>query len=453
MYQQSSGVQHFSSAPRFGHSRDVASLFDAATDEKYDYAWGLAWMAGALATCFLIFITTIIIFKCCGKWRVGFLSGAHFRVNLDEVDHGLSNSFEDEICQDKHGYGDLQEQYPEQNTQKMKKRKGAGCFCCHGTIFSVRFTFMLSGCVFITFAILMVVKGVTNLQNTVRSVHHSATNIEYMSSEAQDILQNGIRKIQTTAQNVRAALEEELQREDFCPHDVLLGINKPAADWTSKASQAVAELHKIDVFVDDRVNGIVAVLSEAGGQSQAVVDQVGDVDLTDWEALLILIVYTLIPCLLVSAAILAHFDIESPCFYSSVDYIVLPLFIFMVLVCVVVSCAMLAVAAVNSDFCLPGGRPEDTYPGISPDTSVLRFLDANGFVGEKDDLRRVADWYINQCQTEEADDPFDFMTRHLPDLVRFELISRYHYFSFIRFLTSCRRVSSRSKVLWPHLMP
>ena len=409
----------------------MASLFDGDVEEQHDYIVGLAWAAGLLAACFLVFIISIIVFKCCGKRRVGFLSGAHFQENWDDDFENKEQHMND--------YDNLHEQSPPLPT---KNRKRAGrCSCC-GNVASVRFTFMLSGCIFIAFAMLMVVKGVTNLQDTVKTVHHSAANIEYMALQAQDILQNGIRQIQTATVNVRTALEQELERDDLCPNNAESTNNAEGGDWTSKASQAVADLtskasqavanwtskalqavtglSQIDTLVDDRVNGIVEALSEAGGQAQAVMDQIGDVDLTDWEALLILILYTLVPTLLVSAAILAHFDIESTCFYMVLDFAVLPLFILMVLVCVFVSCAMLAAAAVNSDFCLPGGRPEDSYPGWSPDTSVLRFLDAQGFAGDNDPVRKIVEWYVFQCQADEVDDPFAFIATRLPDLVCFK---------------------------------
>lgn len=415
IWTQPSGVENLASAPRFGFSRNVDSLYNGDTEEMNDYMMGLGILAGIVGVFFLMFLMIIIIFKCCGKKRVGFLSGARFQVYLgfdgDDEDKANENEFVDEP-----------ERYPEHDDPRISKRKkrsnsSTGCYC-GGTIVSVRFTFMLSGCIFIVFAMLMITEGLANLQGTVKSVHHSAVNIEYITSEAQDILQNGVTQIQSVATHVRAALQEELDRPDFCPDDLELEDNPQAADVTKEMNSALAQLRQIDTFVDDRVNDVAEALSEASGQSQTVVDAVGDVDLTDWHALLILIIFTLVPSLLVSAAILAHFDIESLCFYHVVDCFLLPLFIFMVVLCVAMSCTMLVGAAVNSDFCLPGGRPDDPYTGDSPDASILRMLDAQGIVGEDDYVRKVADWYIHQCRREDVDDPFDFMVSHLPDLVR-----------------------------------
>ena len=393
---QTSSVEALTSTHRFGYTRDIASLYEDDGDAN-DYMMGLAWLAGITGACFLSFIIVIIIFKCCGKRRVGFLSGARFEVNSDYENGSSSTSYE-------YSDGD--------------KRNGFRRCCCSGTVASVRFTFILSGCIFIAFAMLMVTKGVTNLQDSVKSVHHSAANIEYIATEAQDILQNGFREIQGVATQVRSALEAELNLPEFCPDDPEFGNNTQAAQVVDQTQDAVVQLRKIDTLVSNRVDEIAQALGEVSGESQTVVDEIGDVDLTDWEALLILIVFTMVPGLLVCAAILAHFDIETSVFHNVVDCFLLPLFFFMVLLCVVVSCAMLATAAINSDFCLPGGRPEDSYPGDSPDYSVKRFLDSQGYVGEEDYVRTIADWYIGQCRKEDMEDPFEFLTAHLPDLVR-----------------------------------
>lgn len=360
---------------------------------------GLAMLAGIVGACFLLFMMIILIFMCCGKQRVGFLSGRPFELTLTDDYYRDEND------------DSMREQYPD----KTKKKKKKGCCCGIATTTWVRCTFILSGILFIIFAMLMVGKGITNLQDTVKSVHHSAANIEYITTEAQDIMKTGLNDIRGVAASVRDALEEELARDDFCPDDPEMDDNPQAADVRMQTENAVEKLRDLDSFVGEQVNDVADALTEVGGQAQSAVDTTGDVDLTDWQALLILIVFTLVPSMFVSAAILSHFDIETPCFTAFLDCCMMPLFILMVLFCVFVSCAMLVAASVNSDFCLPGGRSDDPYDGNSPDASVLRFLDAQGYTGEEDFVRNVAEYYIHQCQGE-VEDPYTFMTDYLPDL-------------------------------------
>lgn len=69
---------------------------------------------------------------------------------------------------------------------------------------------------------------------------------------------------------------------------------------------------------------------------------------------------------------------------------------------------VIAAASANSDFCLPGDRPDDSYTVMSPDTTVYRFLDRKGYA--QDDLvRQISGYYVAQCQNVED---------YIPDLVR-----------------------------------
>jgi len=409
-------VENLAATPRFGHTRDISVLFqsDGEDGDSNDYVLGLAVIAGIVGACFLFFMMIILIFMCCGKRRVGFLSGRPFEVMVDDDDYNSDDSdsyYNNGVSKEKHD-----------NASSSKKKKRSCCYNCQCSIAWIRCTFIISGILFIIFAMLMVAKGFTNLQETTRTVHLSATRIEYITSEAHMIMTESLKEIQAYAGSVRVALQEELDRDDFCPGDPELEGNPEAFDVRTQTQDAVIELRQLDNFVGEQVNAVAEALAEAGRQSETVVDMTGDVDLTDWQALLILIVFTLVPTMFVSAAILSHFDIEAPALTAILDFAMMPLFIFMVLFCVFVSCAMLVGASANSDFCLPGGRPDDAYEGGSPDASVLRFLDAQGFtVGsggtEQNELvRQVADYYVHQCQN--VEDPYYFLTQHLPDIAQ-----------------------------------
>jgi len=414
-YESPALVGTFRETPRFGRSDDIVSLFNDDDESSSDYMYGLAMAASVVVVCFFLLLLMILVFKCCPQ-RVGFLSGAPFVVhnnnNKEEQEAELKASEDDTPVEQQ------QEQYPASNKAKNTKKKA----CCCGTLAAVRLTFILSGIIFITFACLIVTNGITNLQQTVQSVHHSAVHVEYISQQAQDIFTNGIAQIQSVASSVRNAMQEELDRDDFCPAalDNVLD-DRPAAVVTRQLQDAVTQLRQIETFSDGTVAAsVAAALGDAGREAQQLADQAGDVDLTDWQALLVLILYTVVPSVLVSVTILSHFEIieSSAGLYKVTDCFLLPLFIFMVIVCCLVSSAMLATASANSDFCLPGGRVDDTYPGDSPDATILRMLDAQGIVGKDDFVRKVANWYVYQCQTDLVEDPYTFLTGNLPELVR-----------------------------------
>ena len=82
-------MENLAATPRFGHTRDISVLFqiDGEDGDSQDYVLGLAVIAGIVAACFLFFLMIILIFMCCGKRRVGFLSGRPFEVMIDDEDY------------------------------------------------------------------------------------------------------------------------------------------------------------------------------------------------------------------------------------------------------------------------------------------------------------------------------------------------------------------------------
>lgn len=378
-------------SPRFGHTSDISTLFG---DEPTDYMSGLIFAAAITGVCFIVIMLTILIFMCCGQKRSGFLSGAPFEVTGNGSDDTKDDT------------GKSKSRVTDENTSDFR-----GCLGISTTTW-VRVTFILSGITFILFAVLLVTEGITNLQETVRTVHQSSIDIGTLSTEAEEIINVGLRDVRGLANNVRVALGAELEGDAFCPADPGLDNNEAAADVRDKADQALDLLGQLDDFMRDEIDVISEAITEAGSAAAEVEEGLGDVDLTDWEALLILIPFTFVPCLLVAAAILAHFDVEFPFFICFINWFLMPLFILMVVACAVVATLMIAAASANSDFCLPGGYPTDSYDGISPDTTMARILDVNGYQG--DTIREVADFYLAQCQ--DVKDPYTFFTDYVPEL-------------------------------------
>lgn len=167
-----------------------------------------------------------------------------------------------------------------------------------------------------------------------------------------------------------------------------------------RKSNAVITLTKDSFFVK---YSVIQITSK-------VEDSTADLDVTDWEALLVLIPLTMIPCLLVALTILAHFDVLFPLWV--VHFVLTPLLIVEVILCIVLASFALAGASANADFCLP--PPSDVYALKSPDTTIFRLLDDQGY-GTEEFAREVADYYLNQCAPHVAD-PYDFLREHLPSL-------------------------------------
>lgn len=347
-------------------------------------------------------MVAIVILMLCGRKRVGFLSGAPFHksVELVESDETSLNS----------DFFPIKSPSPALSTNTND-----GCCGVHQSTW-VRATFILSGAIIILFAILLVTQGLTNLQSTVTTFHQSSVDIGSLAAQAENIINTRLISIRGLASSTRNSLSQEINGSNFCPADPNLNNNQVAHDIRAQANEAVSVLGKLDSILQAPVDNVYNALRQVAKGAQQVQSGTENVDFIGWEALVILIPGTIVPCILVAAAILAQFDVEFPMFTCVINWFVMPLFIIMVIFYAAVASLMIAGAAINSDFCLPGGRPEDSYPGTSPDTTVYRVLDAYGYTTPAQFVRQIANYYVAQCQN--VEDPYAFMTDYLPNLVR-----------------------------------
>lgn len=117
-------------APRFGHTDQISVLFDTDdASQRDDYLRGLVFIGAFILSFFLVWMVVLLVLKCCGRQRVGFLSGAPMQKKSSVVDYNRP--------------------------------------------FRVRVAFVNAVLIFVVFAILLVVNGVTNLQDTVVAVSNS----------------------------------------------------------------------------------------------------------------------------------------------------------------------------------------------------------------------------------------------------------------------------------------
>jgi hypothetical protein len=422
-YEAAGAADTLVDGPRFGRSRDFTDLF-ASDEEASDYVVGLLVAGVICAALFLTWMLLILIFLCLGRDRVGFLSGAPF--DRKRRYSKAKQSASPQPSTD----GSLQEEFNnevEATNTVSRKRKGGGC--CGGTTpVWIRGSFILSGIIFILFSILLVTQGITNLQQTVETMDQSAVDVQLLASEASAILQEGLLDVQPVAASLRDALVAELQRDNFCPGDPDLEQSATAQDVRDVATTAVDALTALDEFVTEQADDIALAVEKVEKGAAQIHDVTGDVDVTDWEALLILIFYTIVPCVLVAATILAHYDVDvsGSGLVCIINWFFLPLFILMVIVAAGTASGMIIAASANSDFCLPGGRAEIDDNQLSeffvrtnsPDYTLMRILERSGYKPEDTDMvYKVANYYVQQCQSK-VEDPFVFLKEHMPELVR-----------------------------------
>lgn len=132
-----------------------------------------------------------------------------------------------------------------------------------------------------------------------------------------------------------------------------------------------------------------------------VEDSVDNVEIGDWQSLVILIPYILTPVLLVIGVVLAYMEIDIPILRCMLTWVVHPIFIFQVVFAYILSSTILISASANADFCSGG---EENIP----DRTVLSIMANLGWTSE-DLVYVIMVFYVGQCTSES---PFEFLDKY-----------------------------------------
>jgi hypothetical protein len=262
------------SAPRFGHGNDFSAVFSTSQEDQSDYLWGLTFAAWFILAVFLAWSTALLILKCLGKDRVGFLSGSAFTTDAPSP-------------------------------------------------FYIRIVFVTSCICFIIFTVLCVTQGVTNLYSAVDAVGVSNDAVRSILDEANDISLS-LQDIGKSTASIRDELTNNLG--DFCPAEpnieALTGV-----DFDALAVQAIDLLNQLGDFIENDVSAMRDSISEALTTSQIVEDGVDNIQANDWQSLLILIPYLTLASLMLVGVTLAWCKQSGSIYTSVLNYAILPLFI------------------------------------------------------------------------------------------------------------------------------
>jgi hypothetical protein len=383
---------------RFGHSNNFTSLFQEDEDRE-DYILGLIFVGCLIMSLFLAWAVLLIIFKCSFRQHqnVGFLSGSAYREDLPDDETKEKLQVPD---------GTMVREAPvdglvnKSSKTKWPNRPMRG-----------RIVFLLSGVIYITFSALLVTKGVTNLQSSVNTLNVSAQQIRLISAEAGNIIQDSLMDLKDLAKTVRQQIADQFQGQAFCPADPTLTNSVLGLDVSGQADEAIILLDRLDNFTSDDLDTLKDGVATVTSRSLDVIDITGDIDLNDWQSLLVLIPYIVVPSVLMSACVMAFFDVEyHPFLLSAIHYFFMPLFILMNVVAFIVAGLMIIGAGANADFCLPGGKSD-----ASPDQTLLQIMQLEGY-GPESKVFSIFQYYIEKCM-EDIEDPFLFLREYVADVV------------------------------------
>ena len=377
--------------PRFGHPSNLTAILESqSTEEAESYATGLIFTGCIIVGFFLLWAIVLMVFMCIGH-KVGFLSGAPFLRKPVDPNGGEGSDG---------GSVDYAAKTSTYRGDPWKSRPTMARIC-----------FMISGVICIAFGVLMVTYGITNLQSGINTAHQNSLALNELTGNARVVITEGLLDVQDMAEYIRTIVVNEFEPTNFCPADPEMKDSETARDFSRQTTEVTDFLDDLDDFSSSVLNDVDDAMKILNDGSAEVSDKAGEVKVNDWEALIVLIPYTIFPAIMIVAALLAFLDVSSERYHCFISWFVLPIFILMTLVACVFAAAMAIAAGVNGDFCLPGGR-EDSPDQLVRDVLLIEGYDEDSFA------YKAANWYISQC--EGVPDPLLEIREYDPQLVSLE---------------------------------
>jgi hypothetical protein len=383
---QATAVNDFHVLPRFSHTDDFALLFSSNTKDVEDYVLGLLFVACLVMSFFTVWGLLLLLFKCLGPKHLGVFSGHPFRK--------------------------------------------------HGTFATVgRSIFAFSSLMVMIFSILLVTKGLTELQTTVDTADATNQDVMKISTEFMGISTN-LKEVARAATPVRDELVDFL-KNDICP---LTPGSATESDIRKIGNSTLNAMEQLSNFIDDRLQELDSTLMQVDDATKKVDSAVDSTDFTGGAATAIMIPYFIVPSLLLVTLLLGWFEVYSEGYYCLTTWFLMPLFVLMVMFSFVAAGWVALATEGNADFCSGGGNH-------TPEGTIERALwQYNLTEGEFyfDSLM----FYSKQCQSAS---PWGFLEGYYTDLVSIHnsgyYLSNSESRSANNFLSSCLACVTFSRLL------
>lgn len=378
-YDRAPATSGMSSIPRFGHTNDFSYLAYLSNGEGNksdgeDYIYGLLFVGLFLFVFFLIWSIVLVIFKFSLR---GFLSGMPFLNPW--IDDPAELKRKEEVEEDG-------EEYIEDVSWKKQP-------------FRIRITFFIAGLLQIIFAMLMVTKGVANLQQTTDTIQLSTSTLQLLIDEAVQTMEN-LKQVGETGYILRDQLVFDLDRENFCPDNPIFGATSAGQGLLAAADGAVAILDQMGDFVGENTKSLEEGLLDATRNLDEVNESIVEAESNEWLGGLIAFPYLVLSSLMMVGVVAAQLNAMTDCFLCVLNWVILPIFMFVTLMSYVGLVTMSIVSSANADFC--GGASS------TPDQVILDAMFRSGFA-EDDLFYQITRYYANQCTSEAIIDPFIFL--------------------------------------------
>jgi len=386
-YTRNAEVVAFHNTPRFFFSKDVSKVVSFEAEKRQEYWIGASIFSIIILVVFILWLITLIVFKCLGPGRVGFLSGARFEpAQVDETKNSTENK-----------------DYDHTTDNNLNKTKKSGPFSRVMQFFShtkrkpvdpkhIRKVFVFSCVSLVTFLILSVLMGLEGVPKAYYA-------LEDLNLESRELLV-GTANLTTnlfTSGNSAMYIRDELlwNLDKYCKNDVslpdMLGIKK---------SVYMVPLQQVETFMDVYLSGVTDLIIEIRDFFE-VADRYAWLT-TRLRFLYLMIVLSLgIGSLIFIAGGILAYKRKSPIKFQRMQSVwVMPFFLVTLFFACIVCCGLLLAVVINADFCSGETTGEQDLPQIiGPDATVLNIIRRKN-VNEESMAYRIITSIVEGCRSD-----------------------------------------------------
>jgi len=374
-------VSMFANLPRFSHSNDFSYLF---SQEPERYAMGLLFIAVWITAVFTFWLLLLVALKWLGPKQVGVLAGFPYK-------------------------------------KESWKSISGRCVLSGSAIMMIVCT------------IILVTKGLTELQGVSNKVAVVTRDAQKIEAEMETIITN-LRTNSEQAKPIKNAIVDFLS-QDICPLKPGSATESRIRSIGNDANLAMIEL---DDFVLSDYESVIQGLQQTKITTTKIAQANPQFDSIKTTA--VIIPYFIIPAVIFIAVGMGYYDVFSEGFYTVLTWCILPILVLLTIAAIVGAGWIAFAIEANSDFCYPSPEqtiyniltrqfPNATRPSMSasleqidtgvPLSSVNSFSDssaADGIPTFDNFFYDTVLFYSNQCDTTKVKNPWLFLESHYDDL-------------------------------------
>ncbi|CAB9528074.1 expressed unknown protein [Seminavis robusta] len=340
--------KRFQSAPRFGYSSTFSDLFSQDNDVSMNYVKGLLAAGLLILIIFLCWVLLLLVFKCLGRRKVGFLSGAPFQAVISSGDAPSVNPW----------------------------------------IARGRFTVAFSCVAMVAFAVLLATAGIGNIDTTTTTIGDGATlGYDYFSTA-----QLRLRLVEediVVAKSVRD--EAVIEFKEFYTSLRDAGEAYGTGDVEEAIRIVIEGADELHDFIGSEFRSIYGSLGDGQQTCLNVKETTDEIDLRvlQW---VVGVIFAFIPAVLYGCFWWMMYQPTSER-NAKVEvcttWFALPLVSLLVVLSIIACSAICVAGLMNSDFC-SGGEDQ------TPDSTIIRIMIEQGSDPDSFEFRAI-EYLVSEC--------------------------------------------------------